>query len=47
VRLTYQQNRKALGDTQTNRQWDEWFEKTMPPADAADSEQPSPAGVPN
>ena len=46
VKLTYQTNRQALGDTQSNRQWDQWFEKTAPPADAVEGEQPSAAGVP-
>ncbi|MEX2113361.1 MAG: serine/threonine-protein kinase [Pirellulales bacterium] len=46
VRLTYQQNRKALGETQSNRQWDEWFEKTAPPTEGIESEQAQPANVP-
>ncbi len=42
VRLTYQKNRQALGETQSNRQWDEWFEKTAPAGEEVD--EPAPPG---
>jgi serine/threonine-protein kinase len=28
---TFRSNRKALGETQTSQNWDDWFEKTSPP----------------
>ncbi len=43
VRLTYQQNRQALGETQSDQKWNAWFEKTAPPAEAAASEPAPPA----
>jgi tRNA A-37 threonylcarbamoyl transferase component Bud32/tetratricopeptide (TPR) repeat protein len=39
VRLTIRRNREALGETQPSRKWDEWFERSAPPAE-------SPAGIP-
>ncbi len=46
VRLTYQQDRQALAETQSNRQWEEWEEwskKTAPPAETAAGQTAPPA----
>jgi serine/threonine-protein kinase len=46
VRITYQQDRQALAETQSNRQWEEWEEwskKMAPLAEAAESESAPPA----
>jgi serine/threonine-protein kinase len=40
---TFQSNRKALGESQPSQRWDEWFQKSTPPAEATSPRAAEPA----